>query len=155
MVSRYCILSGIPLNRTTIGDEIQKMISFLLENLQTSNSNRNPKEGIKKYFVFLSQMTQTGNFDFSFLYSSPWSLSPWADDDWAWWRDLYPSIFVHRNRKFECPVLEYFRIYHQKTRTLWAVKRRVHSILQWKVRLIFFLKKKWKEIFTRRYNCLF
>ena len=64
MVSRYFILSGIPLSRMAMCDEIQKMISFLLENLQTSNSNKNKKEGIKKYSVFLRQTTQTGNIDF-------------------------------------------------------------------------------------------
>ena len=53
MVSRYFILSGIPLDRTTIGDEIQKMISFLLENLQSPNSNSNPKEGIKNLLYII------------------------------------------------------------------------------------------------------
>ena len=33
MVSRFLILSGIPLSRMTICDEIQNMISFLVENL--------------------------------------------------------------------------------------------------------------------------
>ena len=57
MVSRYFILSGIPLNRTTIGDEIQKMISFLLKNLQTQkfsqsqNSNRDGAERLRKYLI--------------------------------------------------------------------------------------------------------
>ena len=51
MVSRYFILSGIPLNQTTIGDEIQKMISFLLKNLQTQNSNRDGAERLRKYLI--------------------------------------------------------------------------------------------------------
>ena len=41
MVSRYLILSGIPLSRITICDEIQKMISYLVENLRPAKSNSN------------------------------------------------------------------------------------------------------------------
>ena len=33
MVSRFLILSGIPLSRMTICDEIQNMISFFVENI--------------------------------------------------------------------------------------------------------------------------
>ena len=50
MVSRYFILSGIPLSRMTICDEIQKMISFLVENLQPTNLNSIKKEGMKDLF---------------------------------------------------------------------------------------------------------
>jgi len=39
MVSRYFILSGIPMNQLTIINEIQNMISHLVENLKASNSN--------------------------------------------------------------------------------------------------------------------
>ena len=37
MVSRYFILSGIPITRTTISDEIRNMIQSLVENLQRSD----------------------------------------------------------------------------------------------------------------------
>ena len=60
MVSRYFILSGIPLNRTTIGDEIQKMISFLLKNLQTQNINRDGAERLRKYLI----KTGIGNLNY-------------------------------------------------------------------------------------------
>ena len=39
MVSRYMILSGIPLSRITICDEVQNMISYLVENLRPVDSN--------------------------------------------------------------------------------------------------------------------
>ena len=38
MVSRYFILSGIPMTQMTICNEIQNMISYLVENLQPSTS---------------------------------------------------------------------------------------------------------------------
>ena len=44
MVSRYLILSGIPLSRMTICDEIQNMISYLVENLRPVDSNSIPAE---------------------------------------------------------------------------------------------------------------
>ena len=66
MVSRYMILSGIPLSRITICDEVQNMISYLVENLRPVDSNsiseedrlstaikREPtKKGKENYFVF-------------------------------------------------------------------------------------------------------
>ena len=66
MVSRYLILSGIPLSRITICDEIQNMISYLVENLSPVDSKsikaedrpstgikREPtKKGMDNYFVF-------------------------------------------------------------------------------------------------------
>ena len=36
MVGRYFILSGIPMSRTTICEEIRNMILYLVENLQPS-----------------------------------------------------------------------------------------------------------------------
>ena len=38
MVSRYFILSGIPMTQMTICNEIQNMTSYLVENLQPSTS---------------------------------------------------------------------------------------------------------------------
>ena len=66
MVSRYLILSGIPLSRITICDEIQNMISYLVENLSPVDSNSIPaedrlsiaikreptKKGMEIYFIF-------------------------------------------------------------------------------------------------------
>ena len=68
MVSRYFILSGIPLSRITICDEIQNMISYLVENLRPVDSHSIPakerlstaikskptKKGMENYFVFFS-----------------------------------------------------------------------------------------------------
>ena len=50
MVSRYFVLSGIPLNRLTICDEIQNMISYLVENLRPANSNSISEEGKENLF---------------------------------------------------------------------------------------------------------
>ena len=66
MVSRYFILSGIPMNQITMMNEIQNMISFLVENLRPVDSNSIPaedklstaikreptKNGMVNYFVF-------------------------------------------------------------------------------------------------------
>ena len=66
MVSRYFILSGIPMNQITMMNEIQNMISYLVENLRPVDSNsiseedrlstaikREPtKKGKENYFVF-------------------------------------------------------------------------------------------------------
>ena len=38
MISRYFILSGIPMTQMTICNEIQNMTSYLVENLQPSTS---------------------------------------------------------------------------------------------------------------------
>ena len=53
MVSRYFILSGIPMSRITICDEIYNMVSFLFKNLSTSNSNSISEEGVKKLCILL------------------------------------------------------------------------------------------------------
>ena len=50
MVSRYLILSGIPLSRITICDEIQNMISYLVENLRPANSYSISEEGKENSF---------------------------------------------------------------------------------------------------------
>ena len=59
MVSRYFLLSGIPLNRLTICDEIQNMISYLVENLRPGNSKSVPEEGKENlfsiFFVFFDK----------------------------------------------------------------------------------------------------
>ena len=47
MVSRYFILSGIPMTQISICNEVQKMISFLVENLRPSNSIS--EEGMEKF----------------------------------------------------------------------------------------------------------
>ena len=52
MISRYFILSGIPLSQLTIIDEIQNMISYLIENLGAANSKRMPEKGMKNSFFF-------------------------------------------------------------------------------------------------------
>ena len=61
MVSRYFLLSGIPLNRLTICDEIQNMMSYLVENLRSANSNSISEEGKEKlltfFFLYLIKMT--------------------------------------------------------------------------------------------------
>ena len=51
MVSRYFLLSGIPLNRLTICDEIQNMISYLVENLRPANSKSDSEEGKENVFT--------------------------------------------------------------------------------------------------------
>ena len=66
MVSRYFILSGIPINQIKMMNEIQNMISYLVENLRPADSNSIPaedrfntaikrestKKGKENYFVF-------------------------------------------------------------------------------------------------------
>ena len=44
MVSRYFILSGIPMNQITMMNEIQNMISYLVENLRPVDSNSIPAQ---------------------------------------------------------------------------------------------------------------
>ena len=54
MVSRYFILSGIPLSRITICDEIQNMISYLVENLRPEDSQSFPEKGKENLFGIFS-----------------------------------------------------------------------------------------------------
>ena len=54
MVSRYFLLSGLPLNRLTICDEIQNMISYLVENVRPASSNSISEEGKEKIFSIFS-----------------------------------------------------------------------------------------------------
>ena len=48
MLGRYFILSGIPMTQITICKEIQKMISFIVKNLDVPNHNWETFEFITK-----------------------------------------------------------------------------------------------------------
>ena len=72
MVSRYFILSGIPMNQITMMNEIQNMISYLVENLRPTNSDSAQEEGmvhngfpyeklILKFFFALEKMSKYCN----------------------------------------------------------------------------------------------
>ena len=57
MISRYFILSGVPLGQLAIIKEIQNMISYLVENLRPANLNRMQEEGMRNlFFLFFAHL---------------------------------------------------------------------------------------------------
>ena len=72
MVSRFLILSGIPMDQLRVCNEIQNMVSFLVKNIQSSKSNIISGGELKKLFavkdnfrififdVFLVQVSTSG-----------------------------------------------------------------------------------------------
>ena len=69
MVSRYFILSGIPVCQFTLCKEIQNMVSFLVEKIQPPNDNCFSGEEIKisLFFLFFSYEWQYYNIIFYFF----------------------------------------------------------------------------------------
>ena len=53
MISRYFVLSGIPMSRITICEEIRDMASFLVKNIHAAKSNSISAKGNKKFLLHL------------------------------------------------------------------------------------------------------
>ena len=116
MVSRYLILSGIPMNQLILCKEIQNMVTFLVKNIQSPNSN-SISGGDKKMFCILSCFLAVNDNNIYFLCHPSASCNIWT------WKVRFSW-------------LGYFRIRYEKSWTPWTIESRVPRILQSKVSIL-------------------
>ena len=89
MVSRYFMLSGIPLSQLTVINEIQNMVSHLIENLSPGKSKRRRKEGMKNSFFIFGNVSFPDWDIFEFITKKEGRRGPSKQECIAYYYDKY------------------------------------------------------------------